>query len=248
MMSERRISSGLRRMLAGLVLGGLLAAGCGGQTRDVTELGGESHFLRSCAGGCGDGLECLSGLCSRACDAPGTGCSDLVAAAECVAAGDGEALRCDLLCSVDDDCAPLAALSAASAPAHRCQSGSCRVPATAGPDASDDGIVPSGLAPAAGRCETDDDCGGAPGACGALPSGYRVCLDQTPAATGPSSNPTADQCDETRACPADSTCYPGLSYPSGACGLGGASQHNVCREDGCASDVNCADGFFCGPR
>lgn len=42
-----------------------VAGGCGGATSTTQLLGGESHFLDRCTTNCEDGLDCISGLCTR---------------------------------------------------------------------------------------------------------------------------------------------------------------------------------------
>ncbi len=108
----------------------LLALGwVGGCTAVGTEpTGGETHFLRRCASGvdsCGPELTCLDGVCTLPCDSD-TACDDL-ALAECRpvdALGSAVAdppERCEVTCSVDEDCALLS-------PSHRCDEGVCRAP------------------------------------------------------------------------------------------------------------------------
>lgn len=105
----------------------LLASAC----RDLgPQTGSETNFLTSCDAGCGDGLSCICGVCTRACSAEGE-CAALTSGAECVAvaerpagaacAGAESAAFCDLTCSGDADCEPLGA-------PFRCQGGFCRAP------------------------------------------------------------------------------------------------------------------------
>jgi hypothetical protein len=92
------------------------------------ELGSETHFLRDCAAGCGDGFECLCGVCTQGCFEDAS-CKSLDPGASCVAsaprisdgtcADEGVRAFCDLTCASDADCASL------EAPA-RCDAGYCR--------------------------------------------------------------------------------------------------------------------------
>jgi hypothetical protein len=110
-------------------------------------------------------------------------------------------------------------------------------------------VVPSGIATKSGECQVSTDCtltnSGEPHCVEIVPGGYRICVYQAPVVTTPSMNPT-DQCDGMRPC-ASGACYQGLEFPSGQCGLGGASVQNLCRSDSCSSDADCSDGI-CGPR
>jgi hypothetical protein len=106
----------------------LLACGCDGEATGPTA-GSETHFLSWCssAGSCGEGLDCLCGVCTASCSATAS-CASLAASAECLAVGsrpadqacpDAVAAFCEVACSVDADCAPLGG-------AHRCDRGFCR--------------------------------------------------------------------------------------------------------------------------
>src|SRR4051812_22826907 len=68
----------------------------------------ETHFLKSCADGCGPDLECICGVCSRVCSTNDE-CTDLNRNAECtLACADAPSpMMCDLPCSADADCAAL---------------------------------------------------------------------------------------------------------------------------------------------
>jgi hypothetical protein len=92
--------------------GALLALGgaCGGGlANDAVIMGGESHFLRSCSATCGEGLECISDLCTKACESEPTTACDTVEGAVCTAGGlpDGAAPVCDLPCTERSRCARL---------------------------------------------------------------------------------------------------------------------------------------------
>src|SRR5688572_26610596 len=71
----------LYRIGLGTLLLFLGAAGCDGESTGGGD--SETHFLGSCDGsGCAEGLECICGVCTRACD-DNAGCSDLASDAEC---------------------------------------------------------------------------------------------------------------------------------------------------------------------
>jgi hypothetical protein len=112
----------------------LVLSGCeAGPT--AKELGSETHFLRDCVeGGCGEGFECLCGVCTRGCFEDAS-CTALDSRASCVASASriaagaceeqGVRAFCDLTCASDADCTSL------DAPAH-CDAGFCRAGAPAG--------------------------------------------------------------------------------------------------------------------
>ncbi|HKY35797.1 MAG TPA: hypothetical protein VJN18_07660 [Polyangiaceae bacterium] len=103
---------------------GLVA--CGGAFGTHTA-GGESHFLRQCSEKCGDGLECVSGVCTRGCLVAEGGCGDLAPGAVCTAASiePGAIAVCDVSCDADRHCAALGA-------GFSCAGGFCRGPALLG--------------------------------------------------------------------------------------------------------------------
>ena len=75
--------------------------GCSGR---VSRGDGESHFLAMCSPDCGAGLECICGVCTKACTAA-EACTPLAGAAMCVDhAGCSTPRSCDVVCSSDDDC------------------------------------------------------------------------------------------------------------------------------------------------
>lgn len=125
MASNGRPRSSLARLGVGVLLALLTIASCGRERSDPT--GGETHFLTRCgpeSSDCGDGLSCVCGVCTLACDARAT-CQNLPDAA-CIASSDPAtcsgpeaAGHCDVACIGDDDCAVLSSL-------HRCESGVCR--------------------------------------------------------------------------------------------------------------------------
>lgn len=109
------------RLRTGWFVGALLfslVASCG----QVDSLGGngETHFLSSCTQTCGEGLSCICGVCTIACDSPAActvpGSTCLESPVSCT-----EAKRtCDAECSNDASCAALGS-------GYRCVEGRCRV-------------------------------------------------------------------------------------------------------------------------
>lgn len=87
----------LRALCAAFVLGGVVA--CGAAVDPIQ--GSETHFLARCSAECGGGLECIAGVCTRACQTD-TECTSLSAAALCDNAA--AAPSCRVPCSVDDEC------------------------------------------------------------------------------------------------------------------------------------------------
>jgi hypothetical protein len=79
---------GIARLLGctwlGLSLGAGLVAGCG-KVAEPDQLGGETHWLRTCSepGDCGSELECWCGVCTAVCDDDAT-CGAIVDDARCV--------------------------------------------------------------------------------------------------------------------------------------------------------------------
>jgi hypothetical protein len=115
------------------LLGAALLAACGALTGDEV-VGGETHFLITCEGGCGMGLSCIDGVCTRGCEPGYSSCAELASAAACVSAPEDGIERggfggtCDVLCTGDADCASLGA-------GHSCNAGVCRAPASSVPQA-----------------------------------------------------------------------------------------------------------------
>lgn len=121
-----RCARGLRRLLP-LALGLLLFASCG-QTNSPSA-GSETHFLMSCdQTGCGAGMQCICGACSKPC-VQQNDCGSLSDVASCTPLGprvsEGRCddtpigAMCDAGCLVDADCASLGERS-------QCQGGFCR--------------------------------------------------------------------------------------------------------------------------
>jgi hypothetical protein len=132
-------------MRTAIVTWGLfLAAGCGAShVGQPAVRDSETHFLSLCASSCEDGLTCVCGVCTRACE-EASDCSELANDASCSAptANDKRACGrvlpatvCEAECSDHGECA-------AVSPDHRCDQGVCR----AGPLATD--ACPARPAPA----------------------------------------------------------------------------------------------------
>lgn len=119
--SAARCRKGLLSALLGLVL----VSGCGAQ--DKIDIGGETHFLKSCSpeeNSCDDGLSCVCGVCTQVCDEQ-TACAGL-SGATCVSVDDREMCgglapvqHCDVECGRDSDCSAVSAF-------HVCDEGVCR--------------------------------------------------------------------------------------------------------------------------
>lgn len=117
------------RLLLPFTLLMLWIASCG-QTSSP-QSGSETHFLMGCTeGSCGDGMQCICGVCSTPC-VQRADCSSLSSVAECTSLGprvargscDGTQIgaMCDAACLTDEDCSALGHNS-------RCDSGYCREP------------------------------------------------------------------------------------------------------------------------
>ena len=87
--------SGWRRWQGALVA--LVVAACG-ETASPDN-GSETHFLLQCFESCGQGFECLGGVCTENCDSDAE-CSELSEGAVCADAGEG----CRVFCDGDADC------------------------------------------------------------------------------------------------------------------------------------------------
>jgi hypothetical protein len=99
-----------------LLLGLWLVFSC--STPETSQEGSETHFLTSCDATCADGMQCICGVCTKACTRQ-TDCATLSGVASCAALGPrvaeqrcGEAelgAMCDAVCLSDLDCSTLAA-------------------------------------------------------------------------------------------------------------------------------------------
>lgn len=134
------VASLLRRLCAGLIL-----VSCGGAVNGPST-GGESHFLRFCDSTCGNGLDCISGVCTRGCITGSPSCGGLAKDAVCTADSiePGAVAVCDVSCSAHSDCASLSS-------DHRCDGGYCRAPKLGSSGGAGQGAGGSaGLGPAGG--------------------------------------------------------------------------------------------------
>jgi hypothetical protein len=112
---SRSFEKPLRSLWALLTIAGAFACGIAG---DDAPLGSETHFLARCTAECGGGLECIEGVCTRAC-AGDSDCTSLSASATCSAGGNGSgAAHCGVPCSGDGDCR-------ADSPDWACDTSSC---------------------------------------------------------------------------------------------------------------------------
>ena len=94
-----------------------VAYGCNSDM-SVSRNTGESHFLDYCDSSCGDGLDCISGVCTRGCLVAENGCGDLAVEATCTdqSIEPGKVAVCDVECNDDADCEGIA-------DGHRCDAG-----------------------------------------------------------------------------------------------------------------------------
>ena len=130
-MTRMKLEPWLRRLrlLVSFTLLVLWAGSC--SETSSRQAGSETHFLMDCSEvSCGEGLQCICGVCSQPC-VQLTDCSSLSSAATCAPLGPRVAqgrcddnqmgAMCDAGCLTDDDCG---ALDRAS----RCDNGYCREP------------------------------------------------------------------------------------------------------------------------
>lgn len=113
---------GAMRRLFWVGLACLTIAACA-KSRMTSGGSSETHFLSQCEASCDEGLSCVCGICTEACDEDDA-CEDLNGQASCeIAAGDAcsTARVCDVECSDDDDCTDLS-------DDHTCDDGRCRAP------------------------------------------------------------------------------------------------------------------------
>lgn len=111
-----------------VLLAGLLSLSCKDDAARP-QTGSETHFLTRCDQSCGEGFDCVCGVCTKPCSETAS-CEKYAAAAECGPVPDRDtlcpsslvAMMCDVTCSDDADCASLG-------PEHHCEDGACRSPA-----------------------------------------------------------------------------------------------------------------------
>jgi len=115
------------RTLIPLLAGLCLVFSC--STPDTSQEGGsETHFLTSCEGPCADGMQCICGVCTRACTRQ-SDCAAWPEVASCLPLGPRVAEQrcpavelgamCDVPCLTDVDCSKLTS-------ARYCDEGYCR--------------------------------------------------------------------------------------------------------------------------
>jgi hypothetical protein len=203
----------LRTLLAAAWLGA-----CGGAVSTPT-VGGESHFLRHCETSCGDGLTCLSGVCTRGCVVDRDKCDDLSPRAVCTdqSIEPGKVAVCDLACEANDECSVLGSN-------YACEGGFCRGRALQGNEPSTGGS--SGSAGTAGVGGTGGGSGG-----GATGGG-----------AGEGGSVAAAGCDSRADCPVDFECVQNPQNQTGVCV--DASRNADCQLDG--SGAPCPEGYACG--
>jgi hypothetical protein len=134
------------RALTLLALASLLGTSC--HETDSPQVGSETHFLMSCEASCGNGLECICGVCSKPC-VQETDCAEWSATASCTALGPRVAQQrctdtpigamCDAGCLVDADCRALSDSS-------RCDGGYCREAPTPAVEPAATSCTPSNIA------------------------------------------------------------------------------------------------------
>lgn len=107
-----------------------VAAGACGGAASLPSIGSESHFLAHCEATCTDGLDCIGGICTRACLTAGADCTDLDPAATCTnqSVEPGVVAVCDVPCAGSADCGSLGS-------EFTCAAAFCRDSSAAPPDA-----------------------------------------------------------------------------------------------------------------
>lgn len=109
-MAKRKAGMDWRRGWGALLWLAFVACG---ETASVVN-GSETHFLAQCVESCGDGFDCLGGLCTRPCEVNAE-CSDLSEAATCAEPDEG----CRVPCDTDAECT-------GEDPDWTCDEGQCR--------------------------------------------------------------------------------------------------------------------------
>lgn len=104
----------------------VLAGACGGAAGNTPWLGSESHFLERCQGSCSGGLDCIGGICTRACLIASSSCTELAPSASCTdqSVEPGAVAVCDVACSARSECSALG-------DGYSCDGAFCRASAAA---------------------------------------------------------------------------------------------------------------------
>jgi hypothetical protein len=217
----------------------LLLVACGGVVGKPNS-GGESHFLRHCQTTCAAGLECISGLCTRACLVGQDSCEDLASDASCTdrSIEPGAVAVCDLECASNRGCSALGE-------GFICEDGFCRGPALGNDPLPNEPTAGAGGGPAIDEacvaatnagCDPDEVC-----ATTCEPGLTDDCATECVRVYKPSpcSGPGAVPC------PASMMCFPDprtqdASEPLGLCMEGTVS--SVCEV---GAPDSCGDGFEC---
>lgn len=234
----------------GAWLGLGLAVACGATTAKP-HARGESHFLRTClADDCGEGLECLSGLCTRSCAADSNSCTELSAAATCsnFRGQMAEAPICGVACAASTDCAVAGA-------SLICVGGACE----------GQPLRPTlDSAPPARPCDVATGLDGQGSSC-LLGSINAACLDDASDACEPAgANGCPGRCQETQPlhicsgfgmagrCPSDLVCVSAFGMgagddPQGQCLSADAVK--ACEQDAnaCPENFSCQNSGHCMP-
>ena len=130
---RRALRHGVAWSLLAIGISGLIAGGCGRRCVKWDEDRRRITLLRWCSDQCGDGLDCISGLCTRACITNQADACAMLPKAACTADSiePGAVAICDVACETASDCVALSG-------EHGCQDGFCRASAlslgTAGGD------------------------------------------------------------------------------------------------------------------
>ena len=133
---------------AWLAVTGLVVFSGACSTTAVPTESSETHFLGSCGDGCGPGLTCLCGVCTRRCETSSE-CTGIAQNAACVPVSEAHPActstevmsACDAPCTSKDDCAALGG-------SFDCSNGFCRL-ASPAPDAT---LEPSAFGPPTVSC------------------------------------------------------------------------------------------------
>lgn len=221
-MTPRPTRHATRRLRGGWLVGALLfslVASCG--KTDPAGGNGETHFLSSCTESCGEGLACLCGVCTIACESesactvPGSTCLD--SPLSCT-----EAERtCDAECTDDAGCTALGS-------GYRCVDGRCRAgepKPDPEPEPPEDDFAHCALAPAT-TCSREAFCELVN--CGGIQFDEQGCA-RTP-------------CENDADCASDEICLPLSSSHTGRCE---PAADGTCD---CSGGLAVVSGAFCSPR